>query len=417
LAEIDYRKHAGEEFCRGDAHRRLKICWVGGALYRRPLNRTQEKKFNVLSVLGELFVIGSAYGICPTRFQQYANFYLLPHPSYPALRYLITYPLTTILVSWLAFRKDVRIFVGQSPYESLPAAFVKRLAALLGRQITLVVESHGDFEKFIFLQRRVWFPRFYNWLIRQSAKFVFRHTDALRAVSDSTRQQLLAWAPTKPLTRFVAWTDIDVFLSTPRQVKASESNVIVYAGVLVPGKAVHLLIEAFGRVAQVIPGASLLLIGRPENRKYNLQLREQVDRLDLGNRVTIKDEMSQQELAHHLGSARVLVLPSTSEALGLVILEAMACGTPVIGTRVGGIPDLIEDGVNGYLVPAGDIDALADRIRTLLSSDEVDAMGQQGREMARGIFSPNSYLEGYRRLFDLALKKADEEATSNSLST
>jgi glycosyltransferase involved in cell wall biosynthesis len=206
----------------------------------------------------------------------------------------------------------------------------------------------------------------------------------------------------------VAWTDIDTFLSTRRETRPSESNVIVYAGSFVPGKAVHVLIEAFARVARAHGAANLVLVGRAENRDYAAELRRQVERLGLEERVTFREEVSQEELALYFASARALVLPSTSEALGRVVIEAMACATPVVGTRVGGIPDLIEDGVNGYLVPPGDSEALADCILRLFSSDEVDAMGQRGRESARGMFSTDTYVEGYRRLISFALDEGDK---------
>ena len=93
------------------------------------------------------FVRGFAPDFRLTRFHQHARFYLLPRPRSPLLRYLLTYPLATILVAWLAVRKDVSIFIGQSPYESLPAAIVKRLAAVWGKRLKLIVESHGDFEQ------------------------------------------------------------------------------------------------------------------------------------------------------------------------------------------------------------------------------------------------------------------------------
>jgi glycosyltransferase involved in cell wall biosynthesis len=390
----------------------LKICWLGGALYRRPLDPTQEKKFRELTVLGELTVIGSAHNFHFSRFHQHANFYLLPRPRSPLLRYLITYPLATILVAWLALRKDVSVFIGQSPYESLPAAIMKRSATIWGKRLKLIVESHGDFEKFFFLQRRVRFPGFYRWFIHASAQYVFRHADALRSISNSTERQLAAWAPSKPVTRFATWTDIDTFLSTRRETRPSESNVIIYAGVLVPGKAVHVLIEAFARVVHVHRAANLVLVGRPENREYAAELREQVESLDLEDRVTFREEVPQQELARYFASARALVLPSTSEALGRVIIEAMACAAPVVGSSVGGIPDLIEDGVNGYLVPPGDVETLSDCILRLFSSDAVDAMGERGRETARRMFSTESYVEGYRRLIGLALDKVGKKVAN-----
>ncbi|MGQ9663699.1 MAG: glycosyltransferase, partial [Kiritimatiellia bacterium] len=77
--------------------------------------------------------------------------------------------------------------------------------------------------------------------------------------------------------------------------------------------------------------------------------------------------------------------------------------TAVIGSRVGGIPEMVQDGVNGFLVPPGDEEALADRLRWVLTHpDEVRAMGERAREFARSFFSTEAYVEGYRRLLAMA---------------
>jgi glycosyltransferase involved in cell wall biosynthesis len=128
-----------------------------------------------------------------------------------------------------------------------------------------------------------------------------------------------------------------------------------------------------------------------------------VRELDLENRIQFMNAQPQAELASRMAQASVLVLPSASEGLGRVIVEAMATGTPTIGSRVGGIPDLIKDGLNGFLIPPGDEQALANRIRWILTNPiEARMMGQRGRAFAAGVFSTESYLEGYKKIFDLA---------------
>ena len=103
-----------------------------------------------------------------------------------------------------------------------------------------------------------------------------------------------------------------------------------------------------------------------------------------------------------MAEASVLVLPSMSEGLGRVIIEAMATGTPVIGSRVGGIPELIEDGVRGFLVPPGNENVLAEKLRCILNSpDEARAMGACGRRFAERLFSTESYLRGYEQIFEM----------------
>jgi glycosyltransferase involved in cell wall biosynthesis len=99
----------------------------------------------------------------------------------------------------------------------------------------------------------------------------------------------------------------------------------------------------------------------------------------------------------------VLVLPSVSEGLGRVLLEAMLRGTPVVGSRVGGIPDVIRDGETGYLVPPGDADALAATLLRIFEDPHVAEVGRAAREFARGAVSVDAYVDGHRRLLARAM--------------
>jgi glycosyltransferase involved in cell wall biosynthesis len=96
--------------------------------------------------------------------------------------------------------------------------------------------------------------------------------------------------------------------------------------------------------------------------------------------------------------------------LGRVVVEAMATAIPVIGSNVGGIPDMIQDGVTGFLVPPGDDRALADKIRWILEHpDEAEAMGYKARAFAKRFFSTEEYVAGYRRIFEGSRRLMREE--------
>ena len=380
----------------------IKACFLGGARYSQPLDATSEKKWRLLSGLGEMFVIGFSQDLRPHRFTQHSHFYLLPKFPLPVLRYLAMFTVGSALALWLILRHGVRVLVAQSPYEGFAAAIAKVLARLVGLQVVLIVENHGDFEVSLFLQRRVRLPGLYRWLMRRTACFALRHADLLRAVSGSTRQQLEAWAPGKPLVQFPAWTDIEVFLEAGYR-DSPRKPIVLYAGVLIPGKGVHHLVRAFANVASEFPEVRLEIVGRDENPDYAKELRREVVRLGLDGRVFFVGEVSQVELAKRMRQACVFVLPSLSEGLGRVAVEAMATGTPVIGSCLGGIPEMVQDGLTGFLVPPGDEEALAERLRWVLEHpEEAEVMGYRAREFARSFFSSEAYLAGYKRLFEMA---------------
>ena len=199
----------------------------------------------------------------------------------------------------------------------------------------------------------------------------------------------------------MTFSDTAVFQQTERRVPLAATADIVYAGVLIPRKGLHHLLNAFATLD--LPQARLYLVGGAENAGYARALQEQAARLGLRERVRFVGAVSQRQLAERLAAARVMVLPSLSEGLGRVVVEAMLVGTPVIGSRVGGIPDLIRHGENGLLVNPGDENELAAALDHVFAGDPTE-MGANARQFAQDFFTPEKYLAGYRQLFDLSLR-------------
>ncbi|MBZ0293865.1 MAG: glycosyltransferase, partial [Anaerolineae bacterium] len=379
-------------------------CWVDTMRYTRPLSASQAKKWRALTeTLGvEITVISFAPGLRPQRFDEYAHFYQWPALPAAPLRYLTAYVVVPPLVLWLIFTRRLDVLIAHDPYIGAAAALAKQIAGWLGRQVALVIETRGDLEQGFFMQRKVTFKQLYRTVMRTAARYALRHADALRAVSRSSRDELAALAPDKPMMQFMSWTDSEAFVNVQPAQSPSQRCDVVYAGVLVPRKGVDVLIEAFSQLAGQRPQAHLWLIGQAANPDYAAQLKAQVARLNLGDRVTFVDHLSQPELAAHMARGRVFVLPTYSEGLPKVVVEAMLCGTPVIASAVDGIPELIDDGVTGWLVPPGDADALAGALQTAFDHADVDRIGAQGQQFARDYFSPQAYIRHYGDLFLLA---------------
>ncbi len=384
--------------CDADRGGRVRIAFLGGARYGRPLDATNRKKFRALGSLGKLFVIGYSQDLRPRCFSEHARFYLLPQLPLAVLRHLEMLLYAPLLICWLTFRHRIQIVVAQSPYEGFAAAAAKKIARCFGYRLALVVESHGDFEASVL--ERQGERAIYCRLLTRAARFSLQQADLLRAVSTATQRQLEKWSPAKSIVRFPAWTDMEVFLSAGAEEKENFSQGILYAGVLTPLKGVHHLIAAFAALAAEFPEAKLTLVGRAQNEIYTAELKRQVVDAGLTDRVCFAAPLPQADLASWMKHAAVLVLPSSSEGLGRVVIEAMAAATPVIGSDVGGIPELVEDGATGFLVPPGDERGLAEKLRWILKNpDQARRMGRRARDFAQQFFSTEAYLDGYRRVF------------------
>ena len=386
---------------------RPKVVFLSASPYSRPLGPTEEKKFLLLETIADAFVVGFSTRARFERFHQHASFHLAPRLPVAVLRYGEFFFFSLVTALWLALRKRATIFVAQSPYEAVAGAVAKVIAHRLGRDVALVVESHGDFEQSVFLQRTIRVPSLYRFLMKRSARFALRRADVLRAVSASTREQLERSAPVKPIWEFFTWTDLDVFFAAGDGRLGDGSPRIVYAGALIPRKGLHHLIGAFARIAAEFPAAGLSIIGAEENPAYARRLKEMVRKNGLDHRVEFVSPLPQAELAQRMRSASVLALPSESEGLPRVVLEAMAVGLPVVATRVSGIPDVVSDGVNGLLSPPGDEDTLAAHLRRIFSEPAAAReLGYHARDFALRSFSTERYLNGYRELLACATRQS-----------
>lgn len=152
---------------------------------------------------------------------------------------------------------------------------------------------------------------------------------------------------------------------------------LVFVGRVVEQKGLGQLFEAMRLLVPERPDLTLTVVGDGPHREM---LIERTRAMGLGDRVDFVGARSQAEVAGILSRSDVFSLPSYAEGVPVVIMEALGAGVPVVSTYVGGIVELVEDGVNGYLVPPGDPRALADRLARLLDDPELrNRMGQAGR--------------------------------------
>lgn len=199
----------------------------------------------------------------------------------------------------------------------------------------------------------------------------------------------LAWyygASTDRIAVIPCGVDTELFRPMP-QVEAKRllalppDPLLLYVGRLQPIKGLETLLEA---MTALDGAAQLLIVGgdqdEPENGHADY-LRERVSVLGLRERVSFLGAQPQERLRLFYAAADATVMPSYYESFGMVALEAMACGSPVIASRVGGLTTTVRDGVTGFLVPEGDAGALAERVSLLL--EDRGRRAQLGREAQR----------------------------------
>ena len=155
-------------------------------------------------------------------------------------------------------------------------------------------------------------------------------------------------------------------------------RILLCVGNLEPRKGLDILIKAMPKILKNVQDTKLVFVGNGVMRN---ELKKLTERLGIVKHIKFVGFVDKSEKVLYYKSADVFVHPSMYEIFGIVNLEAMACGVPIVASKVGGVPDVVKDGENGLLVPPKDSEALADAIIYLLENEDVrDKMGKNGWE-------------------------------------
>ena len=201
-------------------------------------------------------------------------------------------------------------------------------------------------------------------------------------VTEFGRSQLFRWSNYAdwPKVRIVHCGVEPLFLDRKPDLPPDVPHFVCVAR-LAEQKGQLVLIEAAGRLAAEGVDLQITLVGDGPMRG---PIEEAIARLGLGGRVKLAGWMGAEGVRDEILKARALVLPSFAEGLPVVIMEALALGRPVISTYIAGIPELVETGACGWLVPAGSVETLAQAMREALASP-VEELGRMGLEGARRV--------------------------------
>lgn len=185
-----------------------------------------------------------------------------------------------------------------------------------------------------------------------------------------------------------------------------ECFLIGTVGRIHPWKGQRYLIEAAEILTRTEPQARFLIVGDAAfdgHRAYQIELAQLVKELNLQDKVIFAG--SRKDIPEIMNALDLFVLPSLREPFGIVIIEAQACGKPVIASAVGGISEAIKDGETGILVKAGDSKVLAAAINRLLADRETrERMGAEGRKRVEEIFSAEAMVRKTEKLYNMILK-------------
>jgi glycosyltransferase involved in cell wall biosynthesis len=363
-----------------------RVLIVGRTRYALPLSGSLRRKFDALCAVLDVRVLGSAPAGSPTGDETFR----LARPFRPRILDGLVYHLT------LPFRaaRELRRF---RPDAVVVQGAHEAAAVLLGRTLArsrapVVLDVHGDWRT---ATRLYGSParKLLNPVADRVAAAAVRRADAVRTVSDYT-SGLVREAGVEPASVFPAFMDLEPFLDRPPE-PLPERPAALFVGVLELYKNIDGLADAWRLAAPRAPDAELRIVGKGARAGLVAEL---VD--ELPAQTSWRLSLTTEEVARALDEATVLVLPSRSEGMGRVIVEALCRGRPVVASRVGGIRDLVRDGENGLLVEPGDSAGLgAALVRILSDRGLAERLATKARASVDGwLATPEEYAERLRAL-------------------
>ena len=168
-----------------------------------------------------------------------------------------------------------------------------------------------------------------------------------------------------------------------------------------PVKGYEYFFPAVSMINRACPGVKFLVVGKKweTQKKYLQKLQTLIDNLEIGEELIFTGQ--RLDIPEMMNLMDIFVLPSVSEAAGLVVAEAMACARPVVATRVGGVPELVINGETGILVPPRDPKAIAEAVLYLLNNpEEAREMGLKGRSRAVKLYDSEHHIHELRQLYE-----------------
>jgi glycosyltransferase involved in cell wall biosynthesis len=260
----------------------------------------------------------------------------------------------------------------------------------------------------------------YEWLDRRHLRFM----DHVVCVSEGQAAKVRQWCrvPSSRLTVIRNSSRLSAFEKHDSEARkrllaffphdSGITNIVLGAGRLSPEKGFGVLVEAAATICRDNPNTGIVLFGEGVLRS---ELEQRIAELGLQCRFLMPGFRT--DLDALIGAADVVVLPSHTEGLPNVALEASAAGVPVVATAVGGTPEAVANGESGFLVPPGEPEPIASRVGELLRNEELrKRFGGAGRERMRVRFTFEAQAIEYLRLFDSVAGRRQQALTPNPLS-
>jgi len=249
------------------------------------------------------------------------------------------------------------------------------------------------------------YPKTQEFMYKLNTRFYIKHATLIACISE----RLTHWAERLGAKRekiklINEPVDTGLFKPVIKNI-SKKSRTILFIGRFSPEKGAKYLVQAMPKIIKVFPQAKLKMIGQGNEKKELINLTKN---LNIKNSIEFKGEIPNNQLRQFYTQADVLVIPSLSEGLPKVLLEALASGLPVIGTKVGGIPEVVKDGYNGLLIESKSSDEIAKSIIKLFSNENLLKVLSKNAYESAQIFSWEYGISKFLDMYNSLIKLKNE---------
>ncbi len=372
-----------------------KVLFVSPTVYSNPVPKDIQKKFQSLSkvcnpiifAFSEKKLISTIEGVETIFNKKNKNRFL----NYLKIIYLYFFKIPKIVKN-----QNIEIVCLQDPITGFFSIISLKIRK---SSVKVVVETHGDFIDTIGLEKNLLLPKFYKSIFNYLAKYSINNADLIRSISEFTEKQVLNFGYQGLFVRFPAWINIDNYFNANIERSYFDTFNIIFVGSVTDRKNPKIIIES---LEEIDADVSLEIIGQTPNLKYLNELNKLISSSKHSKKITMTPFIKSEELISKYLSANLFILPSKSEGLGRVIIEAQSTACPVLVSSNTGMVDLVIENETGYIFENNNKHDLSKKIQYIMNNYENALQtGLNSKAFVKENFSVANFEFGYKKLFDL----------------
>ena len=372
-----------------------KVLFVSPTVYSNPVPKDIQKKFQSLSKVCNPIIFAFSEKKFSSTIEGVETIFNKKNKN-RFLNYLKIIYLYFFKIPKIVKNQNIEIVCLQDPITGFFSIISLKIRK---SSVKVVVETHGDFIDTIGLEKNLLLPKFYKSIFNYLAKYSIKNADLIRSISEFTEKQVLNFGYQGLFVRFPAWINIDNYFNANIERSYFDTFNIIFVGSVTDRKNPKLIIES---LEEIDADVSLEIIGQTPNLKYLNELNKLISSSKHSKKITMTPYIKSEELISKYLSANLFILPSKSEGLGRVIIEAQSTACPVLVSSNTGMVDLIIENETGYIFENNNKHDLSKKIQYIMNNYENALQtGLNSKAFVKENFSVANFEFGYKKLFDL----------------